>query len=137
MMAWQFINPSSVGLGWETTAYLCAGEDDWYAFDSDSLGYEIYMVDVSALVKDAGYCGEICEQTVIPPGPQHAMTIDVHRADTMEILVTTSEEDGVLKLSGSGEVYSHDLLIHIYSPTPDARRRVPVSDDRLDPQLRG
>ena len=49
------------------------------------------------------------------------MTIDVHRADTMDLIGTSSSDDGVLWFNGAGgDAFAHDVLLHVYSATPDA-----------------
>lgn len=101
--------------------YLCAGEDDWYRFETDSLGYAEHYFYIRALIKDAGLCGASCGDPVIPQGPEHAMTIDVHRADTLELIGTSSSDTGVLWFNGpGGDAFAHDVLLHVYSTTPDA-----------------
>jgi hypothetical protein len=102
-------------------AVLCAGEHDWYRFDVQSLGYSEHYLYVRALIKDAGLCGEACDQPVIPAGPEHAMTIEVYREDDVELLATLTDDDGVLVLNGpGGDAYADDLLIHVFSPTGTA-----------------
>src|SRR5690606_25131669 len=63
-------------------AYLCAGEDDWYRFDVAGLDYTTHFVYIRALVKDAGLCGAACDEPVLMPGPEHAITVEVYRGDT-------------------------------------------------------
>lgn len=109
--------------GW--TAYhqiddagLCAGEDDWYQYDVDSLGYMEHYLYIRALIEDAGLCGGDCGQPVLPAGPQHAMTVEVYRAHDMQLLTSDIQDDGVLVINGpGGEDYARDLLIHVYSET--------------------
>jgi hypothetical protein len=120
MVPWQSFD--------EWTAYhriddagLCAGEDDWYHVDVESLGYAEHYLYIRALIKDAGLCGADCGSPVIPAGPRHAMTVEVYRADTMELLTTRTQDDGVLSINGpGGDPYAHALLIHVFSPTVDA-----------------
>lgn len=101
-------------------AYLCPGEGDWYHFDVDSLDYTEHFLYIRALVEDAGLCGADCDQPVIPAGPDYAMTVEVYRADSMHLLMSTSQDDGVLPLGGFGDDFSHELLIHVFSPNPKA-----------------
>jgi hypothetical protein len=102
-------------------ASLCSGEDDWYHFDVQSLGYVEHYLYVRALIKDAGLCGLNCDEPVIPAGPQHAMTIEIYRADDVELLASLTDDDGVLVINGpGGDAYADDLLIHVFSPTPTA-----------------
>lgn len=103
-----------------TLPELCAGEDDWYRFDVAGLNYSEHHLYVRGLVKDAGLCGASCGQPVIAPGPEHAMTIEVYRGDTLEPLTAQTADHGVLKFGGWGEEYSHGLLIRVYSPTATA-----------------
>lgn len=102
-------------------ATLCAGEEDWYRFDVERLGYTVHAVYIRALVAGAGLCGADCGETVIPAGPQHAMTLEVHRGDASQLLMAQTADDGVLALDGWGDDFSHPLLIRVYSPTPSAR----------------
>lgn len=101
-------------------AHLCPGEDDWYRFDVAGLNYSEHYLYVRGLVKGAGLCGAGCGEPVIPPGPEHAMTIEVYRGDTLEPLTAQTADHGVLALGGWGEEYSHSLLIRVYSPTATA-----------------
>jgi hypothetical protein len=102
-------------------AGLCAGEHDWYHFDVESLGFDEHYLYVRALVKDAGLCGASCDQPVIPAGPQHAMTVEIYRANDVQLLATQTDDDGVLVLNGpGGEAYARDVLIHVFSPTVGA-----------------
>jgi hypothetical protein len=109
-------------------AYLCASEDDWYHFDVEALGYEVHYLYVRALIEDAGLCGADCDQPVIPAGPEHAMTIEIYAAEDMQLLSTTTQEDGVLAINGpGGDAYAHQLLIRVFSPTPKAEYRYRLS----------
>lgn len=100
---------------------LCEAEDDWYHFDVASLGYTEHYLYIRALIKDAGLCGADCGSPVIPAGPRHAMTIEVYRADTMQLLTSRTDDDGVMSINGpGGDDYAHQLLIHVFSPTLDA-----------------
>lgn len=97
--------------------YLCPGDEDWYAFDLAALDYEIHAVYIRALVADAGLCGADCDETVISTGPQHAMTLEVYRGDTTELLMTQTADDGVLVLDGYGDDYARGLRVRVHSPT--------------------
>lgn len=101
-------------------AYLCPGEDDWYRFDVAGLGYTTHYLYVRALVKEAGLCGAACDEPVLPPGPEHTMTIEVYRGDTREPLTAQTADDGVLALGGFGDEYAGVLLIRVYSPEATA-----------------
>lgn len=99
-------------------AGLCAGEDDWYRYDVESLGHAEHYLYLRALVEDAGLCGEDCDQPVLVAGPEHAMTVEVYRAHDMQLLASDTKDGGVLMINGSGgEAYAHDLLIRVFSPT--------------------
>ena len=101
-------------------AYLCSGEGDWYQFDVESLGYDVHFLLVRALIEDAGLCGLACGDVVISEGPEHAMTIEVYRAIDMQLLATQTDDDGVLAFGGIGDQFGQDLLLHVFSPTPEA-----------------
>ena len=101
-------------------AYLCAGEDDWYRFDVAGLRYTTHFVYIRALVEDAGLCGAACDEPVLMPGPEHALTVEVYRGDTDALLTAQTDDDGVLMLGGFGDDYAHTLLIRVYSPTASA-----------------
>jgi hypothetical protein len=102
-------------------AGLCPGDDDWYHFEVESLDYVEHYLYIRALVKDAGLCGPGCGEPAIPAGPQHAMTIEVYGAADGALLASETDDDGVLSINGpSGEAYSHNLLIHVFSPTLSA-----------------
>jgi hypothetical protein len=102
-------------------AGLCPGDHDWYHFDVESLSYAEHYLYIRALIKDAGLCGPGCGEPEIPAGPQHAVTVEVYRADDGALLASETDDDGVLVLNGpSGEAYSHDLVIHVFSPTLSA-----------------
>ncbi|MBZ5714197.1 hypothetical protein [Nannocystis pusilla] len=101
-------------------AYLCPGEDDWYRFKVAGLDYDAHYLLVRALVKDAGLCGAACGEPVIAAGPEHAMTIEVYRADTREPLIAHTADGGVLALAGSGDEYADGLLLRVHSDTPTA-----------------
>jgi hypothetical protein len=97
-------------------AGLCAGEDDWYHYEVESLGYMEHYLYIRALIEDAGLCGGDCGQPVLPAGPQHAMTVEVYRAHDMQLLTSNTQDDGVLVINGpGGEEYARDLLIHVFS----------------------
>ena len=68
--AWWTGNPSTHTRPTATSmmSYLCAGEDDWYVFDTDGIGFGEYWFYIRALIKDAGLCGEGCGDPVIRPG---------------------------------------------------------------------
>jgi hypothetical protein len=119
--------PSLVTWGWVDgwTAYhqiddvgLCAGEDDWYRYDVENLGYVEHYLYIRALVENAGLCGSDCGQPELVPGPEHAMTIEVYRAYYMQLLTSATHNGGVLVINGpGGEAYAHDLLIRVFSHT--------------------
>jgi hypothetical protein len=120
MVSWQSVD-EWVAHRQLDEAYLCPGEGDWYYFDVESLGYEVHYLYVRALIEEAGLCGADCDQPVIPEGPEHAMTIEIHRADDLKLLSSTTQEDGVIAINGpGGDEYAHDLLIHVFSATPKA-----------------
>jgi hypothetical protein len=99
-------------------AGLCAGEDDWYHYEVESLGYVEHYLYIRALVENAGLCGADCGQPVLPAGPKYAMTVEVYRADNMQMLTSYTDDDGVLVINGpGGDAYAHDLLIHVFSHT--------------------
>ncbi|MFV8753140.1 hypothetical protein ACNOYE_21535 [Nannocystaceae bacterium ST9] len=117
MVTWQQVNPWSAYRLMQDD-YLCAGEEDWYHFDVASLNYAEHFLYIRALIKDAGLCGLSCDDPVIENGPQHAMTIEVYRADNMQLLMTSTQQDGVISLNGpGGDDYAHELLIRVYSQT--------------------
>lgn len=101
-------------------AYLCPGEDDWYRFDGADLGDTARHLHVRALIKNAGLCGAACGEPVIPAGPEHAMTIEIYRADTREPLTAQTADGGVLALGGRGDAYAHALLLRVHSDTRGA-----------------
>jgi hypothetical protein len=99
-------------------AGLCAGEDDWYYYDVDGLGYVEHYLYVRALIENAGLCGLDCGQPVLSAGPQYAMTVEVYRAHDMQLLTSGTQDDGVLAINGpGGEPYAHDLLVRVFSET--------------------
>jgi hypothetical protein len=120
MMTWQAADEWSAYRDIDD-AGLCPGDDDWYHFEVESLDYVEHYLYIRALVKDAGLCGPGCGEPAIPAGPQHAMTVEVYRADDGALLASETDDDGVLSINGpSGEAYSHNLLIHVFSPTLSA-----------------
>jgi hypothetical protein len=119
IVAWQSVSDYSAYRLFDDL-YLCPGEGDWYHFDVESLAYAEHYFYLRALVDGAGLCGADCGDPVIPPGPEHAMTIEVFRADNMQLLLTSMQDDGVFALGGSGDNFAHELLIHVFSPTPAA-----------------
>jgi hypothetical protein len=99
-------------------ASLCAGEDDWYAYDIETLGYLEHYVYIRALIAEAGLCGSDCGQPVLLAGPQHAMTVEVYRAHDLQLLTSATDDDGVLVINApGGDAYARDLLIHVFSET--------------------
>jgi hypothetical protein len=117
MMAWEWVDEWTANHQIED-AGLCAGDDDWYHYEVQSLGYVEHYLYIRALVEDAGLCGEDCGQPVLPAGPKYAMTVEVYRADNMQMLTSDTDDDGVLVINGpGGEAYEHDLLIHVFSET--------------------
>jgi hypothetical protein len=100
--------------------HLCAGDEDWYAFDVARLGYTVHAVYIRALVAGAGLCGADCGETVIPAGPRHAMTLEVHRGDASGLLMSQTADDGVLVLDGWGDDFAGGLRIRVFSPTASA-----------------
>jgi hypothetical protein len=121
MVTWQTVSEWSASRMVDD-AYLCPGEGDWYHFDVESLGYTEHFLYLRGLVEDAGLCGAQCDEPVIPAGPEYAMTIEVYRVDgiKLNLLLSTTDDDGVLPLGGFGEDYAHELLIHVFSPNPKA-----------------
>lgn len=117
LVAWQSVD------GWVAhhlieDAGLCAGEDDWYHYDVESLGYVEHYLYIRGLIEDAGLCGWDCGQPVLSAGPQHAMTVEVYRAHDLQLLSSHTQDDGVLVINGpGGEPYARDLLIRVFSET--------------------
>lgn len=117
LVAWQSAD------GWTahceiSDAGLCAGEDDWYRYDVETLGYVEHYLYVRALVEDAGLCGTDCGQPELMPGPRYEMTVEIYRAYDMQLLTSSTDDDGVLAINGpGGEPYTHDLLVHVFSET--------------------
>lgn len=120
-IAWEDPDPSDGAVGIGISAYLCAGEDDWYRFDTDSIDYENPWLTVLALIEGAGPCGGNCGDPVIKEGPKHAMTIELYRADTMQLISSGTGDMGVIGFELRLDLEGTDLLIHVFSPTHNAK----------------
>jgi hypothetical protein len=98
----------------EAPAYLCPGEEDWYLFETD-LGYAQPNFTVIVLVKNEDFCQ--CQGPILSPGPEHALTVETYRADTMELLDTRTDDDGQIGFGNIDVDYGHNVFVRVLSPT--------------------
>jgi hypothetical protein len=101
-------------------AFLCSGESDWYRLEVDSFMYDIYQLRLHALVEGTSWCGEDCGDPFLPDAPENTIGLEIYNADTLVLLTSRLEVDGEIHVHSQGVLFSHDLLIHIYGPTPAA-----------------
>lgn len=118
-MTWQ-VSDFDFVFSPDVPAYLCRGEEDWYYFETENLEFDDPHLLMFAEINDANRCAAACGNPAVKPGPKYAMTVEVYRADTMQLLDSGTSDDGEVLLGGPGD-YLHDLLIRVYSPTPKAR----------------
>jgi len=97
-------------------AYLCPGESDWYLHDTDGEMHDLNDLEYEIIVAGSSVC---CDDP-LPEAPENTVAIAVYDADTLVLLEEGISADGAISGGGSGDAYSGDLLLHIYSPTPTA-----------------
>jgi hypothetical protein len=118
-MAWDHVDPELEFVSGGGFAYLCAGEEDWYSFETESLDFEQPFVTVTALVEGADFCA--CQGQTFKDAAKRAITVELYRADTMALLFSSTDVDATIGFQLSGDQFSHDLLIRVFSPTPNAK----------------
>ncbi len=99
---------------------LCSDEDDWYYVSADMLEFDMYTLELNALVEGTSWCGAGCDDAWLPDAPENTISIEVFDAATLQVLGSKTAEDGRVYLDGWGDAFSHDLLIHVFGPTPAA-----------------
>jgi hypothetical protein len=97
-------------------ASLCSEESDWYRFPVGQLQYEYYALYLDVIVMGSSWCGQGCEDPFLPAAPENTVTVEVYDAQSLTLLRTQTSAQGRVRIRGSGEAYSRDLLVHIHGP---------------------
>jgi hypothetical protein len=105
---------------YDIPAYLCAGEEDWYYFETANLGYQDPYMLLFVELGGGDHCQAACGNPAVEPGPKYALIGEIYRADTMDLLESQESYDGEIFLGGQGE-FNHDLVIRVYSPNAHAK----------------
>jgi hypothetical protein len=85
-----------------------------------SLTFDYYALFVDGIVQGSSWCGMGCGDPWLPAGPENSMAIEVYDAQSMQLLTQGSAQNGRVDINAAGDAYSHDLLIHVFGPTPAA-----------------
>ncbi len=100
-------------------ACLWSDEDDWYHVSVDTLEYDVYVLQVDVVIPGTSWCPG-CSGLELPDAPENAVTVEVFDAETLQLLVTQTVQDGRINVGGAGDAFSSNLLIHVFGPTPAA-----------------
>jgi hypothetical protein len=105
----------------EIEAYLCGGEEDWYRVETEGYGFEQPTLELYAFIEGAEPCEPPCGGGPLESHPKHTITVEVYRADTEQLLLSQTDDGGVVVLQAVGDTYAHDLLVRVHAPAPAAR----------------
>ncbi|NVB39983.1 hypothetical protein G6O69_19215 [Pseudenhygromyxa sp. WMMC2535] len=100
-------------------ASLCE-EEDWYFLDVSSTDFESDPEDrafyVDIIVEGSSWCGVWCEQPELPVAVENTVSVEVYDAESMQLLVAQTAENGRVNVDKTGAAYDNDLLVRVYGP---------------------
>lgn len=115
VFAYSFIDSQGRAYGM-LEAVLCSGNADWYFIPTELLDYTRNVLQVRVLARDAGWCGLVCGDPELLPGPENTITVEMYDATGTWLMTGNVSERGIVGLDVQGEPVAHDLFLRIVGP---------------------
>lgn len=115
VFAYSFIDSRGRAYGM-LEAVLCSGNADWYFIPTELLDYTRNVLQVRVLARDAGWCGLVCGDPELLPGPENTITVEMYDATGTWLMTGNVSERGIVGLDVQGEPVAHDLFLRIVGP---------------------
>jgi hypothetical protein len=115
-IAWS--RGSSVSHG----GFLCSGDEDWFRYETASLGLFQPILSVRFVAKgsEEQRCVGSCERGTcwhdVPAGPQHTVTVEVYNAVTRSLVASGTSGEGRLEIGAFGPELKQDILVRVVGP---------------------
>jgi hypothetical protein len=119
------MNPDWIYGNWTVQACLGNGNEDWYRIDASQLRWDLSeefdgtaTIRLRTIISGTGACADNtgCNDVRLPDGPENTVTVSVYRASDKELLATSEDTHGVLKLNGRNPSFDEDLLVQVSGP---------------------